>query len=394
MNVRVPPIVAAFAATVARSTLADAPAVFAAAAGLDPPTPHEVAGRLVAAGTLTRFQAEKLLAGRWQGLAVGPYHLLCPIARGGSGIVYLARDSRRPAGDGTPRLFALKVLSPHKAAAEPRTLKRFEREMAIGEVVPPHPHLVRAYDCGDSTGVRYIAQGYAAGVTVKTAVSAAPLTAAQAGRVFADAARGLHAAHAAGFVHRDVKPSNVVLSPHGRGTLLDFGFALRRGERPTAADAEVIGGRGYTLGTADYLPPEQATNAVAVGAETDIYSLGCSLYFSLCGRVPFPAGSAKDKIRLHQSADPLPLKTFAPSAPPGLAAVVGWMMAKRPEDRPQSADLVAGELERWAEPAVAVAARVSYDAAWEADTLRRVEAAWDKGRTPTAGEVIELVPDE
>nr|MCU0705496.1 serine/threonine protein kinase [Fimbriiglobus sp.] len=202
------------------------------------------------------------------------------------------------------------------------------------------------------------------------------------------------AAHAAGFIHRDVKPSNVVLSPAGRATLLDFGFTLRRGERPTAADAEVVGGHGITLGTADYLPPEQATNAVAVGAETDVYSLGCSLYFALAGRPPFPAANTREKIRLHQTADPLPLMALNPEVPAELSAMIGWLMNKRPEERPQSAGMVADELERWAEPAMAAAVPRVYDAAWEAATLERVEAAWSATRPPLPDEVEVLTPDE
>ncbi len=386
-----PPAVAAFADAVVRSRLAERSLVDAFGSV---PTPEALAERLRAAGLLTQFQAHKLLAGRWQGLVIGPYQLLCPIARGGSGIVYLARDTRRPAGESTPRVVALKVLSPQRAKDEPRTLARFRREMELGRRVPPHPHLVRTFDSGEHNGVHYIALSYAPGKTIRGAVNAeGPLSVPRTTRAFADVACGLYAAHAAGFIHRDVKPSNVILSSTGRGTLLDFGFALRRGERPTAADAEVIGGRGYTLGTADYLPPEQATNAVAVGAETDIYSLGCSLYFTLAGRPPFPAATTREKIRMHQTVDPLPLVALNANVPADLSAVIGWMMNKRPEDRPQSAEVVADELERWAEPAHPTAARMSYDAAWEATMLERVEATWTAHRPP-ADEVITLTPDE
>lgn len=388
------PAVAAFASVVVKSRLADRPAVDALLK-LAPIDPDTLAEQLRAAGLLTRFQAEKLLAGRWQGLVVGPYQLLCPIARGGSGIVYLARDTRRPSGQSIPRVVALKVLSPQRAKAEPRTLARFRREMDLGPRIPPHPHLVRTFDSGEDAGVHYIALSYVPGKTVRGTVNAdGPMSVAKATRAFADVARGLHAAHVAGFIHRDVKPSNVILSASGRGTLLDFGFALRRGETPTAADAEVVGGHGYTLGTVDYLPPEQATNAVAVGAETDIYSLGCSLYLALAARPPFPAASAREKIRLHQTADPLPLVALNGNVPAGLSAMIGWLMNKRPEQRPQSAEMVAEELERWAEPAVPTAAWLSYDATWEAITLERVEAAWIAHRSPPAEEVEVLTPDE
>lgn len=307
----------------------------------------ELADRLVVAGRLTRFQAEKLLAGRWQGLVNGPYRLMTPIGRGGTGIVYLARDDRRPSGGRTSRLVALKVLSPQRAVSEPRTLTRFRREMDIGRAIPDHPGLTATLDAGEAGGLHFLAMEYVPGRTAKQVVAAGgPMAVPAAARAFADVAAGLHAAHQAGFVHRDTKPANVVVMPSGRAKLLDFGFALRRGEKPPA-DPAVLGGKGYTLGTLDYLPPEQATNAVAVGAETDVYSVGCSLYFVLTGRPPFVADTAREKIRLHRTADPTPLRTLNPQVPAEFAALVSWMMSKRPEDRPQTAGEVAAILERF-----------------------------------------------
>jgi serine/threonine protein kinase len=219
---------------------------------------------------------------------------------------------------------------------------------------------------------------YVPGLTARRVVkNDGPMSVPVAARVFADVATGLHAAHTAGFVHRDTKPANVIVTPAGRAKLLDFGFALRRGEMPNA-DPSIIGGKGYTLGTTDYLPPEQASNAVAVGAETDIYSLGCSLYFVLTGHPPFPAGTAREKIRAHQITEPPPIRSLNPAVPEDFIALVMWLMSKRPENRPQSAQTVADELERWARPAIPVAERLSYDAEWEAAILRQVEASGAK----------------
>lgn len=342
----------------------------------DAGTADELAERLVEAGRLTRFQAEKLLAGRWQGLVNGPYRLMTPIGRGGTGIVYLARDDRRSSGGRTSRLVALKVLSPQRAASEPRTLTRFRREMDIGRAIPEHPGLTATRDAGEAGGIHYLAMEYVPGRTARQVVAAdGPMVVPAAARAFADVAAGLHAAHQAGFVHRDTKPANVVVMPSGRAKLLDFGFALRRGEKPPA-DPSVLGGKGYTLGTLDYLPPEQASNAVAVGAETDVYSVGCSLYFVLTGRPPHTADTAREKIHLHRTTDPPPLRTLNPQVPAGFAALVGWMMSRRPEDRPQTAGEVAALLEKWAAPAFPVATLLSYDDAWEANLVRQVEAVW------------------
>lgn len=372
-----PASLTAFAETAVRSRLVGPDVV----ASVFAETADGTTARLIRDRLLTRFQAEKLAGGFWQGLVVGPFRLMCPLGRGGVGIVYLARDDRRPAGGPTPRLVALKVLSPKRAREEPRTLRRFRREMEIGRMIPDHPHLTRTIEAGEADGVNFIALEYVAGVTAKRRVSdGGPMAVPDAARVFADVARGLHAAHLAGYVHRDTKPSNVIVSPAGRGKLLDFGFALRRGERPDA-DPSILGGKGYTLGTVDFLPPEQATDAVAVGAETDVYSLGCSLYFALTARPPHPTGTVKEKIRAHQTSPATPVGVYNPAVPPGFAALVGWMMAKRPEDRPQSAGLLADELDRWARPAIPVAARLSYDDDWEWATIRQIEDDWAARRT-------------
>ena len=361
---------------------------------------EQFANFLIGRGVLTEFQSGKLLAGRWQGLVVGRYALLCPIGRGGMGIVYLARRTGESSGGSVPRLVALKLLAPRRARGEPRTLARFRREMEIGAKLPAHPALARVFDSGEADGIHFLALEYVVGPTVKQRVQeGGPMNAPDACRLFADLARGLQRVHAAGYIHRDLKPSNVIVTPNGRAKLLDFGFAVRRGEKPLA-DPAILGGRGYTMGTMDFLPPEQATDAVSVSAETDIYSLGCTLYFALSGAVPFPYGTAREKIRQHRADAATPLGEFNPTIPAGLVKLVEWMMAKRPENRPPSCRVVAEELERFAPPAPVVATRSRYDPAWEAEVLARVEARWRTHRdaakdSPSAEELplLEVATD-
>jgi len=300
--------------------------------------------RLVARGALTHFQAERLARRQGAGLAVGPYALLTPLGRGGVGVVYLASA----AADG--RLVALKILPPARVRAEPRSLERFRREYAIGKRAPAHPNLTQTLDGGEADGVHYLALEYVRGVTLRQRVRAGgALSVGEAARLFGGLADGLHALHQAGVVHRDLKPGNVMLTPDGDAKLLDYGFALVRGEeRP--ADPAVLGGPGYALGTMDYLPPEQSTDAAAAGPAADLYALGCSLYFAFTGRVPYPGGTARDKIRRHRG-DAVPDLHFEnPTVPAELARLVAWLMAKRPEQRPRSAAEFAGHLRAWADP--------------------------------------------
>jgi serine/threonine protein kinase len=300
------------------------------------------ADHLVAADKLTHFQAEKLLRGRWQGFFLGPYVVLAPIGRGGMGAVYLARRRDGPGG-----LLALKILSHKRARAEGRTLARFRREMEIGRYLE-HPNVTRTFDAGEVDGTYYIAMEYVPGLSLRELVEGGgPLSVPDAARVFADVAAGLSHAHARGLVHRDLKPANVMVTPDGRAKVLDLGLAIMVGEE-LPDDPAILGTKGYVLGTMDYIAPEQTTDPTAVGPAADLYALGCSLYFVLAGVPPFPGGTSQQKIRWQRAEEPPPLTQFNSAVPDAFVGLVRWLMAKRPGDRPASADAVRGELLHWA----------------------------------------------
>lgn len=345
--------------------------------------PDALADHLVELGELTRFQADKLLGGHWQGLLLGPYRLICPLGRGGMGVVYLARAEGPPV--------ALKLLSPRRAAGEPRMLTRFMREIDVGLTLPPHPHLSRTLDAGASAGVHYLAMEYVPGRTVKQLVAGSgPLSVGQAARVFADVAAGLHQAHLAGFVHRDLKPANVIVTPAGRAKLLDFGFALIRGE-PAPTDPTVLGGPGYAVGTMDYIAPEQSADPMAVGPAADVYSLGCSLYFAVTGCPPFPGGSPQDKIRWQRTAEPPSASQINPTVPADFGQLIERLMAKGPSARPQSADEVGRLLAPWADP---IRPEPVGDTTPSAEAVRLAEAGWEASQGDGKSSDESLIVDE
>ncbi len=343
------PTVEEFLQHVLRSGLVDRDSLRAALHGLPAETRQSataVADHLVHGGTLTRFQARRLLRGIAAGLLLGPYQLLTPIGKGGSGTVFMARDER------SGQLVALKVLPPKKARQEERARARFVREMAVSTRVS-HPHLAWTHEAGQCQGVLYIAMEYIPGKTLSRLVHAnGPMAPRRASRLIAEAASGLDHAHNLGLVHRDLKPGNIMITPHDHAKVLDLGLALVEGEQ--IEDHEVVGGQGYILGTMDYIAPEQTTDAAAVDRRSDIYALGCTLYFALTGQAPFPGGTSKDKIHRHRLEEPIPIEELRPDLPPGLGDVVRRMMAKDPARRYQSAIDVAEALQTWAhdEPAL------------------------------------------
>jgi tRNA A-37 threonylcarbamoyl transferase component Bud32/outer membrane protein assembly factor BamB len=301
-----------------------------------PADPHRCAAVLVKAGLLTAFQAKSLLAGKHQGLLIGSYRVLEPVGQGGMGVVYKAEHTalKRPA--------AVKVLPPEKAK-DKVSLDRFLREARAAAALD-HPNIVRLYDVGQAAGVHFLALEYVDGMTLDKLVErTGPLHFPTAAHYVAQAAAGLRHAHDQGFVHRDIKPGNLMVARDGTVKILDMGLA-----RSLASEEDKLTERldGSTiLGTVDYISPEQAINAPDVDHRADIYSLGATFYALVTGRPPFD-GNATQKLMQHQVAE-APRLAEVRAVPEGLSDVVAKMMAKRPEDRYQSAAEVIDALAPW-----------------------------------------------
>ena len=398
----------AFLQMLLRSRLLDRSRLDAVLAGIPAPlraSPRELADQLIIAGELTHYQVEKLLTGRWQGLVLGPYHVLAPLGRGGMGTVYLARDTRAgqprldlPATDAPPDspdrrypgLVALKVLPPKRAREEEKTLARFRREMELGKHLQ-HPNVTRTFDTGEVGGVHYIAMEYVPGQSLRqVVVQGGPLSVPDAARVFADVAAGLSHAHARGLIHRDLKPSNIMVTLEGRAKVLDLGLAILMDEALTG-DRSIVGGEGYILGTMDYIAPEQSANATDVGPWSDVYALGCSMYFALAGVPPFPGGTSLQKMKWHRTEEPPSVNVLNPAVPADITQLVTRMMAKTPADRPASAWAVRNTLLTWAADTIsrakAAAAHSDREAVAEIDMRDNDPSLWDAAPLPDVAEV-------
>ncbi|GER24006.1 serine/threonine protein kinase [Zafaria cholistanensis] len=257
----------------------------------------------------------------------GRYHVKRRLARGGMSTVYLATDLR------LHRDVALKVLYPH-LAEDPAFLKRFEAE-AITAARLSHPHVVSVLDQGVDGHLAYLAMEYVRGRTLRDLLDErGSLAPRQALALMDPVIEGLAAAHAAGLVHRDMKPENVLLSDEGRIKVADFGLA-RAATGHTAT--------GNLVGTVAYISPELITGEPA-DARSDVYAVGIMLYELLTGRQPFSAESPIQVAFQHVN-ESVP----APSAAvPGLASdldeLVEWCTARDPEDRPRDAAALLGEL--------------------------------------------------
>jgi serine/threonine protein kinase len=287
--------------------------------------PQAVADHLIFAGLLTDFQARKLLKGANKGLVLGHYQVLWLLAKGGMSTVYLARDQRGG------QLVALKVLPPKRAKEGDRQLIRFRREMELCQRLA-HANIAYVYEIGvHAKKIYYLALEYVPGESVSQLVrrrGAIPWKRAR--KLFAQIASALSHAHERGLIHRDVKPGNIMVTPQEKGKLLDFGLALMPGELEML---EVVGGKGYVIGTMDYIAPEQILDSSLADERSDLYGLGCSLYYALSGQPPFPNGTKQEKMQRHLKEEPRPLLDLTPEIPPDLAAIVAKLMAKKPEHR-------------------------------------------------------------
>jgi serine/threonine protein kinase len=300
------------------------------------------------------------------------------------GTVFLVRDQR------SEQLVALKVLPPRLARTEERMLARFRREMDMSQKVA-HPHLAWTYEVGESAGVYYIAMEYIPGRTLSRLIQdEGPMHWKRAARLMAEVAAGLEHAHNQGLVHRDLKPSNIQITPRDHAKVLDLGLALIHGEQGT--DALVVGGQGYIVGSMDYIAPEQTLDAAAVDRRCDVYSLGCTLYFTLTGRPPFPGGTSKEKIYRHRSEVPTPLAELVPTLPAGFVAVVERMMCKDPAGRSQSAVEVEEELRAWASGEAAEPLDLPGDVTFDESAVMRQGQSSSEYSLVTLPEVEVLPP--
>jgi eukaryotic-like serine/threonine-protein kinase len=326
---------------------------------------RRVADHLIRRGRLTPFQAQKLLQGISIGLVIGPFQLEAILGRGGMGSVYLARDTRYE------NHVALKVLPPKRARAEERQLARFLREKDLAQKVS-HPHLALTLEAGEANGIHFIAMEYIPGDTLYRLVTRdGPLDVQRAARLFTEVAQALAAAHDRGLIHRDIKPSNIMVTPHDHAKVLDLGLAYMKGE--PVEDIEVVGGKGYVVGSIDYMAPEQTRDATSIDARADIYAVGCCLYFALTGKPPFPEGGLKTKVQAQRQQEPESIRTRNPAVPEGFAEIVHRTLAKNPNARHPNAIVLAHDLQRWSLP-TAQPVEITGDAVYQ-EALRHVMAA-------------------
>ncbi|MCA8987520.1 MAG: serine/threonine protein kinase [Planctomycetaceae bacterium] len=302
----------------------------------------DISSEFLKRGLITEWQAEKLLQGRHKGFVLGRYKLMNLLGRGEMSAVYLAEHIAMQ------RRCAIKVL-PANRVKDTSYLGRFQRE-ARAVAALDHPNIVRAYDVDQQNEggaeIHFLVMEYVEGQSVEDRVTAkGPMAYTEIADIVRQAAEGLSHAHEAGLVHRDIKPGNLLVSKNGTVKLLDLGLA--RFFKEDGEESLTIKHDEKVLGTADYLAPEQAVDSHNVDQRGDIYSLGCTFYYALTGHPPFTDGTLVQRLLAHQTRQPPSIKVDRPDIPDSLLAIVEKMMAKKREDRYQTARALADELTRW-----------------------------------------------
>ncbi len=290
---------------------------------------------------LTEYQARQLLSGKNKGFYLARYKIMELLGSGGMGRVYLAEQLSME------RLVAIKLISLQKGKKrQDQALARFKRE-AKAVATLRHPNIIQAFDYADENGLPYFVMEYVEGIdTARIVHRFGPVHWKQASEFGRQAAEGLQHAHEAGLVHRDIKPGNLLVDSSGLVKVLDLGLVSafdQKGEDALTVDQD-------QLGTVDYIAPEQALDSKSVDARSDIYGLGATLYSIMSGRILFPDKTTAQKLLMHQTTEPEPITNLVKDIPADLAAVIHKMLAKKPEDRFQTAEDVARALKPFAEP--------------------------------------------
>ncbi len=307
--------------------------------GTRPTEPEDLAQRFIDAGLISRWQADKLMEGRHRGFFLGKYKLLGHLGTGGMSSVYLAEHVLMR------RRVAIKVLPP-KRVNDSSYLQRFYREARAAAALN-HPNIVLAHDVDHDGNNHFLVMEYVEGSDLQVTVKRdGPLDYVQAANYICQAAKGLSHAHTSGLIHRDMKPANLLVDTRGVVKVLDLGLARFSDEDEGKASLTVAYDENV-LGTADYLAPEQALNSHEVDHRVDIYSLGCTFYFLLTGHPPFPEGTIAQRIMKHHTEEPAPIRQERPDVPGDLAEICQRMMAKKVENRFQTAHEVVEALASW-----------------------------------------------
>jgi serine/threonine protein kinase len=324
-----------------------------------------LAKELVQRGWLTIYQVNQIFQGFGRDLVLGHYRILDLLGEGGVARVFRALHTNKRV------VVALKCVR-KELLSNAEAVRQFQQETKTIASLS-HPNIVQTLEADCVGGTYFLAMEYIEGTDLAKLVRVSgPLPVLVACDYIRQAALGLQHAHERCLVHRDIKPANMFLViPPGQGDandpmksaqlgatikILDWGLADMR--LPAATGKQEAANtlmREETIGTADYLAPEQAVDATKVDIRADIYSLGCSFYYLLAGQPPFAGGSLLAKLLKHREAPPPSIQEKRPEAPAALSAVLNKMMAKKAEDRYRTPASVAAALAGFCRPSSAKA---------------------------------------